>query len=428
MDISKKILSDPVNRWIFNNGKKDIFIVGGYIRDILLAKNTKDKDFVLKKNAKKIAIKAAKKINGTFIIFRKGTIYRVVLKHKAGLARLGQPVSEFREALDFSNLTTSINNDLMDRDFTINAIAWSPETGIIDPAGGMKDLKNNIVKAVRVKNLGKDPLRTIRAYRIAAELGFRIEKHTREKIKHYARGLTNVAPERITEEFFKILSNHNSFKYLLEFNKDKVLDKILSTLENENSKILSRKIKFLGDFDLFLKKECLKRSKGKKITAQLKEEISQGLNRLGLMRLALLLPEDSILPGRLRISKIINNALRDIHNGYNEIALNHFKTKKKISLEELNKAFITAGDRVLETAMILSFITGKNLTFVLKKADEFLKVKEKILLNGNDVQKLLKIEAGTVIGKILSSLKGQQLKGLIKTKAEARRWLASYFT
>lgn len=428
MDISKKILSDPVNRWIFNNRKKDIFIVGGYIRDILLAKKTKDKDFVLKKNAKKIAIKTAKKINGTFITFRKGTIYRVVLKNKAGLARQGQPVSEFREALDFSNLTTSINNDLMDRDFTINAIAWSPETGIIDPAGGMKDLKNNIVKVVRAKNLGKDPLRTIRAYRIAAELGFRIEKHTREKIKHYAHGLTNVAPERITEEFFKILSNHNSFKYLLELYKDKVLDKILSTRDVGNSNILSKKIKLLGNFDFFLKKECLKRSKGKKITAQLKAEISQGLNRLGLMRLALLLPGDSILPGRLKISKIINNALRDIHNGYNEIVLNHIKTKKKISLGELNKAFITAGDRVLETAMILSFITGKKLTLILKKADEFLKVKDKILLNGNDVQKLLKIEAGAVIGKILSSLKGQQLKGLIKTKAEARRWLADYFT
>ncbi len=428
MDISKKILSDPVNRWVFNNGEKDIFIVGGYIRDILLGKKTKDKDFVLKKNAKKIAIKAAKKFNGTFIIFRNGTIYRVVIKHKKGAARQGQLISGVREVLDFSNLTTSINNDLKDRDFTINAIAWSPETGIIDPAGGRKDLKNRIVTAVRAKNLGNDPLRTIRAYRIAAELGFRIEKHTREKIKRYAHGLTNVAPERITEEFFKILSNNNSFKYLLEFYKDKVLDKILNTPDVGNSNILSRKIKFLGDFDSFLKKECLKIPEGKKITAQLNEEISQCLNRIGLLRLALLLTGEVITIGRLKISKNINKALRDIHNVYNEVVLKRSRTIKKISHEELYKTFSAAGDRVLETAIILSFITGKNLKWVLKKADEFLKIKNKILLNGNDVQKLLKIKPGTALGKILSSLKEQQFKGLIKTKAEAKRWLAGYFT
>jgi len=429
MDISKKILSDSVNRWIFNNEKKDIFIVGGYIRDILLGHIlSKDKDFVVKKNARGIAVKTAKKFNGTFIIFRKGTIYRVVLKHKAGLTRQGQPAPGFKKILDFSNLTTTINNDLNERDFTINAIAWSPETDIIDPSEGRKDLKNNIVKAVRSKNFGKDPLRTIRAYRIAAELGFSIEEKTRKHIKHYSKDLAMVASERITEEFFKILSNHNSYKYLLEFYKDKVLDKILSTRDVGNSRVLSRKIKFLGDFDSFLKKECLRPHEGKKITAQLKKEVSQGLNSLGLLRLALLLSEDSISPGRLRISKIINNGLRDIHSGYNEIVSKHFETKKKISPEKLNKAFIAAGDRVLETAMILSFITGKNLTLVRKKVDKFLKIKDKILLNGNEVQKLLKIEAGIAIGKILSSLKEQQLKGLIKTKADARRWLAGYFT
>jgi tRNA nucleotidyltransferase/poly(A) polymerase len=101
---------------------------------------------------------------------------------------------------------------------------------------------------------------------------------------------------------------------------------------------------------------------------------------------------------------------------------------KKNSNEELYKIFNAAGNRVFETAIILSFIKGKNIKRVFKKADEFLKIKNKILLNGNDVQKILNIKPGTNIGKILSALKEQHFKGLIKTKAEARRWLVLNFT
>lgn len=411
MDISKTILSDPINKWVFLNAKTEVFLVGGYVRDLLRGHISKDKDFVLgfacgEKNAvENIAIETAKKFNGTFIILNPKKTYRVVLKHK--------------EVLDFSSLRASIDNDLKERDFTINAIAWSPETGIVDPFGGRKDLNNHIVKTVRIKNLTEDHLRVIRAYRIAAELGFKIENHIRKYLKRYSNDLAKVAPERITEESFKILSNDNPVKYLVECYKDKVLEKILMP-RNVNS--LSKNIKFLRNFDSFFKTQSLLKSpEGKRITAYLKEEISQGLNRLGLIRLALLLRDDSILNSRLRVSNNINKAIRDIHNGYKEAV-------KKNSNEELYKIFNAAGNRVFETAIILSFIKGKNIKGFFKKADEFLKIKNKILLNGNNVQKILNIKPGTNIGKILSTLKEQQFKDLIKTKAEARRWLVFNFT
>lgn len=412
MDISKTILSDPINKWVFFNAKTEVFLVGGYVRDLLRGHISKDKDFVLgvacgEKNAvESIAIGAAKKFNGTSITLKPQQTFRVVLK-------------KTKEVLDFSCLNLSINNDLKERDFTINAIAWSPETGIIDPFGGRKDLNNHIVKTVRIKNLTEDYLRVIRAYRIAAELGFKIENHIRKYLKRYSKGLATVAPERITEESFKILSNDNPVKYLVECYKDKVLEKILMP-RNVNS--LSKNIKFLRNFDSFFKTQSfLKSPEGKRITAYLKEEISQGLNRLGLIRLALLLKDGSILNSRLRVSNNINKAIRDIHNGYKEAV-------KKNSNEELYKIFNAAGNRVFETAIILSFIKGKNIKGVFKKADEFLKIKNKILLNGNDVQKILNIKPGTNIGKILSTLKEQHFKGLIKTKAEARRWLVLNFT
>ncbi len=100
MDISKTILSDPINKWVFFNAKKEAFLVGGYVRDLLRGHISKDKDFVLgfaygEKNAvENIAIETAKKFNGTFIILNPKKTYRVVLKHKVGTTR-------FREVLDF---------------------------------------------------------------------------------------------------------------------------------------------------------------------------------------------------------------------------------------------------------------------------------------------------------------------------------------
>lgn len=408
MDISKTIPSDPINKWVFFNAKTEVFLVGGYVRDLLRGQISKDKDFVLSATGgavKKLANGTAKKFNGTFIALKPPQTYRVVLKKN-------------KEVLDFSSLKVSINNDLKERDFTINAIAWSPETGIIDPFGGRKDLNNHIIKAVRVKNLTDDPLRVIRAYRIAAELGFKIEAHTRKYLKRYSKGFAKVAPERITEELFKILSNENAVGHLNECHKDKILEKILIPRGVKNTNSLSKNIKLLRNFDSLKINSSLE---GQRITAHLKEEISQGLNRLGLIRLALLLRDGSISCTRLRVSNNINKAVRDIHNGYKEAV-------KKISHKELYKIFNAAGNRVFEMTIILSFTKGKNIKGLFKKADEFLKIKNKILLNGNDIQKILNIKPGTKIGEILSFLKDQQLKGLVKTKVEAKKWLLLNYT
>lgn len=409
MDISKKILSDPVNKWVFNSAQKidtEAFLVGGYVRDLLRDNISKDKDFVLKSNVKEIASETVKKFNGTFIILKKEKTYRVVLRDK-------------KEVIDFSYLKDNIHNDLKERDFTINAIAWSPERGIIDPFECREDLKKHIVKAVRAKNLLDDPLRIIRAYRIASELNFKIESRTRKYLKYYSKRLAKVASERITEEIFKLLRNENAIGYLNECYRDTVLGKIFFFNNAKKTDNLSKNIKLLDRFELFLKAQ-LKKIKGRKISMFLGEETSQGLNRLGLMHLALLTKDISISSSRLRVSNNINKALRDIHNGYEVI--------NKIPNKEMYKIFTVAGKRVFEVAIILSFIKDMDLIQCFKKANEYIKIKNKILLNGNDIQRILNIKPGTKIGKILSALKAEQFKGSIKTKAEAESWLVANFT
>ena len=112
MKIEKKILSDPVNKWFFNHTKKDAYLVGGYVRDILRGQISKDKDFVLRKNAEGVARKAAKKFKGTFIALHKKQTFRVALEN--------------RRFLDFTHFSNGIIDNLLERDFTLNARAWSP--------------------------------------------------------------------------------------------------------------------------------------------------------------------------------------------------------------------------------------------------------------------------------------------------------------
>ena len=406
MDISKKILSDPINKWVFKTAQElntDIYIVGGYMRDLLSGVKSNDKDFALKNNIEYIANKTAKKFNGTFIVLKHKQTYRVVLKNK--------------EVLDFSYLNGSINNDLKGRDFTIDAIAWSPKTEIIDPFSGRNDLNKRIIKAVMIKNLLNDPLRIIRAYRIAAELGFKIETNTRKYLKIYSPKITKAASERITEEFFKILTNKNPVNYLNECYTDKVLIKILQKKHNKKINALNQNMNLLNKLDLFLKNNL----KDKKISHYLDEEISQKLNRLGLLRLSTLFRNYSIANSNLKVSNNINKALKDIHNGM-EISTG------KISDTELYKIFNASGERIFEMSFLLAFISKKNIKEIFKRANEYLKIKNKILLNGDDVQRILNIEPGIKVGNILATLQEQKFKGTIQTKAEARKWLISNFT
>lgn len=407
MDITKKILSDPINKWVFKTAQElntDIYIVGGYMRDLLRGLKSNDKDFALKSKVEDIARKITKKFNGTFIVLKHKQTYRVVLKTK--------------EALDFSYLNGSINNDLKGRDFTINAIAWSPKTGIIDPFSGRNDLNKRIIKAVMVKNLLNDPLRIIRAYRIGAELRFKIETNTRKYLKIYSPKITKAASERITEEFFKILINKNPVNYLNECYTDKVLIKILQKKHNKKINALNQNMNLLNKLDLFLKNNLFK---DKKISYYLDEEISQKLNRLGLLRLSILFRNYSIANSNLKVSNNINKALKDIHNGIEAL-------KSNISDTELYKIFNASGERIFEMSFLLAFIRRKNIKEIFKRADEYLKIKNKILLNGGDVQRILNIEPGIKVGNILSALQEEKFKGTVKTRAEARKWLLSNFT
>ncbi|MBQ8804480.1 MAG: CCA tRNA nucleotidyltransferase [Tyzzerella sp.] len=107
--------------------------------------------------------------------------------------------------------TRSLKEDLLRRDFTINAMAYNDAEGLIDIFGGMNDLHNKTIRCVgkAKERFGEDALRILRAVRFAAQLGFKIEEETRKGIRDLAPTLANISAERIQVELIKMMISPN---------------------------------------------------------------------------------------------------------------------------------------------------------------------------------------------------------------------------
>ena len=115
--------------------------------------------------------------------------------------------------------TGKIGDDLARRDFTVNALAYNDETGVIDLYGGQDDIHNGIIRTVGDADtrFQEDGLRIMRALRFSATLGFEIEEQTRKSIHKNKDLLKNISAERITIELIKLICGKNAFNILMEY-------------------------------------------------------------------------------------------------------------------------------------------------------------------------------------------------------------------
>jgi len=186
---------------------KDIsegYLVGGAVRDFLMGKISVDRDIAIK-NAENFAQKLAKKLDAVFITLdSENKIYRLILKDK-------------KNYLDISELRgNSIEDDLLQRDFTINAIAYDlSKCEFIDITGGINDLKNGILRHINEKNFIDDPLRLLRAFRFIAATGFEPDEALFNIIKRHKDLIKEPAKERVHEELMKMFGGKYTEKALL---------------------------------------------------------------------------------------------------------------------------------------------------------------------------------------------------------------------
>lgn len=183
----------------------EAYAVGGCVRDLILAREPDDFDITT--SARPGQVKACfRRTVDTGI--QHGTV-TVMLEEDA------YEVTTFRIDGDYSDgrhpdsvtYTGNLAEDLMRRDFTINAMAYNDTAGLVDLAGGMRDLQKKVIRCVGDpdRRFEEDALRVMRAVRFAAQLGFAIDRNTAEAVKRHAGNLSHVSAERIRVELQKLL-------------------------------------------------------------------------------------------------------------------------------------------------------------------------------------------------------------------------------
>lgn len=179
---------------------QDAYLVGGSVRDALLGRQSPhlDLDFVLAHNAVDTAQAIAECYDAGFVLLdAERRIARVVFS---------DATADFAEQMG-----GSLEADLRRRDFTINAIAYSPHHNrFVDPVGGTQDLKQNRLCMISEQNLNDDPLRLLRAHRQAAQLKFDLDPNTQQSIRALAHLIRRVAPERVYAELSYLLNASRS--------------------------------------------------------------------------------------------------------------------------------------------------------------------------------------------------------------------------
>ena len=204
-----------------------VFVIGGFVRDKILNRPTKDADIVCVGDGIELAKKTAQQFHPIpeVNIFKTFGTAQIKLFNKSFPSpseegRDGAFEIEFvgarKESYDFNSRKPevepgTIDDDRMRRDFTINTLAVSLNRDdfgkLIDPLGGVDDIKEKIIKTPLHpdQTFSDDPLRMIRAIRFAAQLHFNIAPETFESIKKNAHRITIVSAERITDELNKII-------------------------------------------------------------------------------------------------------------------------------------------------------------------------------------------------------------------------------
>lgn len=202
-----------------NNDGCQAYAVGGCIRDSVLGRKPNDWDICtdakpdqIEKLFSDFKCVAVGKAHGTIGVIADGVCYEITtFRQEGGYTDNRHP--------DWVSFTKDVKQDLARRDFTINAMAYHPDAGLIDPNGGLEDCRMGIVRCVGIPavRFEEDGLRSLRCVRFASQLGFSIERETEAAVKQQAELLENISRERIGEEWRKAVIGNAAGRILPKF-------------------------------------------------------------------------------------------------------------------------------------------------------------------------------------------------------------------
>ena len=436
------------------------YLVGGTVRDVILGRQSTDMDIAMKSGAMSMARRVANAIGGAYVpLDAERDVARVVV-------RLGRD----RHHFDFARLRAeSIEADLWERDYTVNAMAVPLETGLrplIDPTGGERDLAARLLRVVSRDAFRDDPLRILRGVRLRGELGFTVTSDSEALAREHAPELDRVSAERIRDELVRILSLSNAANSLAYAEALGALPVILPELGADGDlfrssiRVVSRLEGFLGRSTRGVaavepaQKPVVESTLGPyryALALHWDQELSIGHPRWLVLKLAALLIH--VLGGqmvargvvaRLRFSTTetrfvsaaidaASQCLRSAWGGEPEL----------VEIYRLYRCFGGAGvdGAVLSLA---AWSPGAGTAKSGRAWGELLKsvrcllsawfdehdtlVDPPRLLSGRELMKMFAVAAGPRVGQLLELLREAQVQGLVRTRGQALDYLRLHTT
>ncbi|MFA5078148.1 MAG: HD domain-containing protein [Dehalococcoidia bacterium] len=455
------------------------YLVGGFVRDWLVGRDTADLDIAVSGDSLAIAQEAAELVDGRYVLLdEENRVGRVVV------AGENEPWH-----IDITSYGGDIEHDLLRRDFTVNAMGLDlaafvrGEISLLDPAGGEEDLKKGLLKQVSDRIFDSDPSRLMRAVRLSRELNLEIEPITEDTIRLNSRLVEKVPSEKVREELLRILSlpyAGNSVRCLDDL---ELLCRIMPEIEAMKGvkqpkehywDVFDHSIESIAALEYILRESDWVYGKGnlleavpwrEEIQKHFEEEIAGGSSRRTLLKLGLLLhdiakPEDrtveengrirflghtkdgavtaAAMLGRLRFStgeiRYVENLIyhhlhpaQMSHEGLptHRAIYRFFRDTEGSGIDVIYLALAdylaVAGPRVdiqewhMHTEQVRYIIDVHN-----KQESEILPVR---LLTGDDLIQEFRMHPGKDIGRLLRMVREAQAAGEISTREDALQYV-----
>ena len=401
-----------------------LYLVGGSVRDLFLGRQTTDIDFTLASDAIEFAKAFAANIGAIAIALEENPpTARVIVKQDT-------PSEPSQLSMDFAQFrAASLTDDLRLRDLTINAMAIAFENTqtftnkshkhnplqVIDPCGGMKDLETGILRFPSEQVVIADPVRLLRIYRFAAQLGFEISQDAIDLVTAYRSMLSDVAEERCRDELMKIFYVKKAHPYLQRMDAVGLLAQVVPMIKETHQTRIS-----LETFE-----ECpippTLHAYHEEISRYLQEEFSPEINRRSLIKFSILLGGSLGDIGEgLRFSRKAvqfmeclisgNKKLKDIIPQLTQKRINRFL--RTYASDWWGILLYSAASSPIDSA-ILKRIAATYYEHILPIH------RQGRLITGNDLIREFHLKEGKQIGDLLKAIEDRQFDGEIRTREEA---------
>jgi tRNA nucleotidyltransferase (CCA-adding enzyme) len=383
---------------------KPVYVVGGAVRDGLIGRVRAelDLDLVIPTGAVEVARRLAAEYRAGFVL----------LDPERQIARVVFP----RMTVDIAQQDgDSITTDLARRDFTLNAIAYDIQAKeIIDPFNGQQDLQHRTIRMVRQSNLVDDPLRLLRAYRQASQLNFTIDADTSQAMRELAPLLTKVAAERVLMELRYLLATPNSSQWLVAMIEDQLLSGWLNIPVDKDFRNqltqFDRSINLISQHYPALDRE---------LDRSLRDTITISRKSIGklikILSPDLELAQDQML--RLTFSaveiQVVTTAITNLPS----------LLSTEMSVTEQYFWFKAVGSN-FPLLIGLAITSGVELEQVKSLIDRYLDPDDQVahptpLVSGHELMQALQIPPSPMIGKLLTEIQLERIRGEIATPVEA---------